>query len=1061
VRQACLLFGLLLAFAAVGVSQITTGTILGTVTDSSGATISGVKVSVKNIDTNLERSSTTDQFGNYTLSNLPPGVYQLTASAKAFQTQVYQRLELQIQQTARLNIGLQVGSITETVSITAAAPLVDTDNSAQGQVINNKFISELPLNGRNFNSLAILAPNVSAGVNGGPLQKILGDNIGVWANGQRDTNNEWNLDGASMNIGFYNWGAFIPPIEAIEEFKMQTGMYSAEFGFQAGANVNIMVKSGANRVHGSLFEFVRNDIGDARNYFSETRATLKQNQYGGTFGGPVYLPGIYNGKNRTFFFFAYNGTKQRTQSSAQMIFPTDEWKNGNFSTYSNGSEMTTLIDPLSGDPFPGKQIPLTRFSTVAKNIMKYWPEPNRPGMLYNAYKMAAVKHDDNSYIVKLDHRFTDSDSMFFRYAEDHRNRPEPEYIATFYRKVTIDANNGVLSETHIFSPTTLNDFKISFNHSYLADTGTRDGSDFSVAKDLGLTAVTASGRTAGFPYIYLQGVSAIGDNTSDPMLQPDDVGQVTDNITMFRGKHNLKAGIDVRHKRSDRWQGIDVRGVFNFVHWNEAGTGFSFADLALGLPQYSAISASVSQIRMRNNNIAGYFLDDYKVTPNLTLNLGVRYELQTVISDTRGTVTNFNFNTWKPIPLAAGDAFYSPDHNNFAPRFGLAWRPFGGNKTVIRAGYGVFYNANLGLALIRLASNAPYATISESYSSVESPINLDTNPFPSMGTVSTSSTPTYSGISPDYRAAVVQARSVNIQHQFNKDTSIEVGYFGNFCYGLDRLSQPNNATPGAGTVQLRRPHPEYGTVNEVLSDAKSFYNSGTIKVERRVASGLSMLSSYTFSRNIDNSFSSISSQPNDADLPQNSQNLAAERGLSAAHRKHRWVTSATYNLPFGRGQKFLNRGGIVGGIVGGWQLSSLATLQSGPVFGITMSGDYANQGGGITRPNRVCDGNLSRATRSIYHWFDTDCIQSPAKYSYGSAGRAFLIGPGMVNLDSSLGKEFSLKERARVQVRLESFNVLNHTNFGQPGTTVGSNTFGRINSAYDPRLMQAAMKLLF
>ncbi|HYI92604.1 MAG TPA: carboxypeptidase-like regulatory domain-containing protein, partial [Bryobacteraceae bacterium] len=366
-------------------AQTTTASIVGTVQDASGAVVPKASVKAKAVATNQVREVESDPDGNYILTNLPIGQYEVTVSATGFRTEMNEGITLQVGQRARLDVTLQTGSVTESVNVSAVVPIVNTEDAVFGDVIDNKRVVELPLNGRNFNALALLTPNVQSGVPGGAtLQNLLAGGIAVWAHGARDTDNEWNLDGATMNIGFYNWNSFNPSIDAIQEFKLQTGAYSAEFGFQSGANINIVTKSGTNNFHGTAFDFLRNDKMDARGFFPTSKPKLRQNQFGGTIGGPVYIPRIYNGKDRTFFFSNYEGVRIRQEQFGRFTLPTDEQRTGDLSRTSAGAPVTTpILDPVTQEPFPGNIIPSNRITSQSQKILPYFPRVNRPGQVFN------------------------------------------------------------------------------------------------------------------------------------------------------------------------------------------------------------------------------------------------------------------------------------------------------------------------------------------------------------------------------------------------------------------------------------------------------------------------------------------------------------------------------------------------------------------------------------------------------------------------------------------------------------------------------------------------------
>jgi hypothetical protein len=956
-------------------AQVTTATILGTVTDSSGAVVAKASVEAKAVATNLVRSATTDGEGNYTLSSLPVGEYEVTISAPGFRKEVQRGIIIQVQQRARLDVFLQPGSVTEVVNVVATSPIVNSEDGVFGDVIDNQRVVELPLNGRNFNTLALLTPNIQNGVPGGAtLQNFLAGGVGIWAHGNRDTDNEWNLDGASMSVGFYNWNSFNPSIDAIQEFKMQTGNFSAEFGFQAGANVNIVTKSGGNQVHGTLFDFLRNDKMDARGFFPTSKPKLRQNQFGGTVGGPVYIPKLYNGKDHTFFFSNYEGLRIRQEQFGSFIVPTNAQRNGDLTRTFSGAPFTgTILDPTTGSPFAGNVIPANRIKSQAGKLISFLPSENKPGSLFNYQINGPFQTQTNSTIQKIDHRFGAKDSIFARGAYDNRLRPDPAFFANFVRTTTLKAYNITLHWTRVWSPTVIQDASISYNRSAIVQSDPRENTDFNILSTLGIPNIPAKGQTNGFPLIAIAGYSSFGDMTNDPLIQPDEVRQFTYNLSAIRSRHHLKTGIDFRAVRSDRLQGLTVRGQFNFENNNPVGSGNSMADFLLGSPSQSSVGDRAWTIRMRQKRIGIYLADDWQVSPRLTLNLGLRWEPTTPVHDHSGEVTNFDFANGRPIPMTSGQQFYPTDWKDFAPRISFAFRPFRNDRTVIRGGYGIYYNSTMNLALFRLGSNPPWATVTNYFADKGAPPITFDNPFP-VGTAGVPPPPNYGGLSPDFKVGYSQLRSLHIAHQISENNAIEIGYAGNFALGGDRGVNANNAPPGPGPLQPRRRFPLYGVLTEVRSDAKTFYNSGTAKFTRRFSQGFTALSSFTFSRTIDQSFSSVAGNPTGGAESQDYSNLS-QRGLSSSHRKAVWVTSAIYDLPF-RGRAWAKQ------VIGGWQLGAISTVQSGGAFNVAVLGGVARLNTGVAqRANRVTDGNLSGSDRSIYRWFDTSAFQFAPMYT--------------------------------------------------------------------------------
>ncbi len=1053
---------LILAALAPLSAQITSASIVGTVKDSSGGVVPTAAVKVKAVATNQTRETKTDPDGNYVLTNLPIGQYQVTVAAQGFRTEVHEGVTLQVSQRARLDVTLQAGSVTESVNVTAEVPIINTEDAVYGDVIDNKRVVELPLNGRNFNALALLTPNVQSGVPGGAtLQNFLAGGIAVWAHGARDTDNEWNLDGATMNIGFYNWNSFNPSIDAIQEFKIQAGAYSAEYGFQAGANINIVTKSGGNKVHGTLFNFLRNDKMDARGFFPTSKPKLRQNQYGGTVGGPVYIPKLYDGRDRTFFFSNFEGIRIRQEQFGRFTMPTDEQRSGNLSRTSVGVPFTgVVVDPTNGQPLAGNILPANRITRQSQNILRYFPRVNKPGQVFNYEILAPVLTNSDSTIHRIDHRFSDKDTLFARGAYDNRDRPDPEFFPGFFRRTGLKAYNVVAGYTRVWTPSVVQETRASFNRSFIFQADPRENTSFNIQQELGIPNIPAAGQTNGFPWIAIAGYNAVGDMTNNPLIQPDTLYQLASNVSINRRRHTVKAGVDVRQIRSDRTQGLTVRGQFNFENANPVGSRNSVGDFLLGLPQQSVVGSRAWTIRMRNHRIGLFVQDDWRVSPKLTLSLGLRYEPSTPLHDSRGEVTGFDFAAGQPIPMQAGTPFYPKDWNNFAPRFGFAWRPFSSDRTVIRGGYGIYYNFTMNLALFRLGSNPPWAITNTFIANPGAPAITWDNPFP-RASAGAAPPPNYGAVTSDFGVGYSQLRSLHLSQQLTANDAVEIGYSGNSALGGDRGVNANDAPPGPGAIQPRRRFPQYGVLTEVRSDSKSFYNAGSLKYTRRFADGLTVLSSYTLSRTIDQAFSSVAGNPTGGGVSQTYLNLA-QRGLSSSHRKHVWTTSAVYELPFGKGRKYLAGGGPVDVVLGGWQLSSIVSIQSGGAFAVTVQGGAARVNtGSDQRPNRLREGNLSSSQRSITRWFDTDAFVAAPMFTFGSEETRTLIMAGLANTDLNLKKAFAIREGIHLEFRAEFFNLFNRNNFGQPGAVLGTPAYGLIAAAGPSRVSQMSLKLVF
>jgi hypothetical protein len=1055
---------ILLVVGGLASAQTTSTTILGTTTDSSGAVVPGVTVTATHVATNRTRAVISNESGYYTLPALEPGAYRVSAQKEGFKTQVHTNVLLQVNQRLALDFALAVGEVVERVEVTGEVPALDTASASLGSVVDQRKIVDLPLNGRNYAQLAWLVPGVTPGQRHSNDTVNFSNPYQISANGQRQFNTEVTMDGLSINSALLNQSNFRPSIDAIQEFRVQTGNYSAEYGFLSGAQVNLVLKSGTNAIHGTAFEFLRNERLDARDFFAAPgarRPPFKQNQFGATVGGPVI-------KDKTFFFTSYEGFRRRKALVGQAAVLTEAQRRGDFS-----SLTTPLRDPDNpGQTFPNNVIPASRLSPEAQKILQFMPLPNAAGALNFIGATQASANQEQGF-VRIDHHFSSQDRLFFRYGIGDQHVPEIQLNPNFSIVQDIRDQNAILSHTHVFGSSTLSELRLGYNRANNEFFGP-DRSNFSPLRDLGISGVAEDPRLKGVPSIGIPGYLGIAEHFLVPLTQIDWTYTVAWNLTRTMSRHTVKTGLDLRKSRMNRFFQQGNRGSFNFTG---VLSGNAVADFILGLPADTSravgpgIFNAIRQVRQ------GYYVqDDWRVTPKLTLNLGLRYELIGVPDDAHGNLRTFDFNTNRLVPeFGVTQGLYRSDHNNFAPRFGFAYSPFKirGKQTVFRGGYGLYYNAQ-ALQLYTVLGNNPPASLTENFNIAGGRRLTLANGFPGSGT--TPPFPALLAIADDFRPAYVQSWTFTIQQELWRSSVFEIGYVGSKSTRLDQTVTLNMPVPGPGDFQQRRPIPSVGAIRFFSSDSNATYHGLQSRFERRLNTGVTLLAAYTWSKTIDDNFIGTSTPLNTARWAQNPLNRRAEKSRSSFDIPHR--LSLTYLWqPF--------TGATVGGsrplgyLLGNWQVSGTITAQSGLGWTPNIAGDPANLGtfGSNIRPHRVGPSVPDGFRRDPFLWVspaafsvpdratDARCVAAPASCTYyGNLGRMTEQGPGVNNWDIGIARHFPTWEGHRLEFRAELFNSFNRPHFDTPNRTVATAIFGRVTSTnlqIPNRDIQFALKYVF
>ncbi len=1027
------------------------GILLGTVHDSSGAVISDVTVEIANIGTGATRTVRSNSEGGYIASNLPIGTYDVRGQKQGFNRVAVNNVVLGTDQQIRIDLTLTVGGLSTEVLVTGEVPLVSTDDSKLGGVITSNTVKDLPLNGRNFAQLAYLQPGVTTGLIGSSVPTLFGLGLGISSLGQRDIDNTFTLDGAPMHNLINNQPRFEPSIDAISEVSVETGIYSAEYGGQSGAQVNVATKSGTNTLHGALYDFLRNTAFDAHDFFSQHNTAvpvLRRNQFGGVLSGPVWVPKIYKGTNRTFFMFDYEGWRQTQSSPALAFFPTLAQRSGIFST--------PITNPLTGAPFPGNTIPSNLITPQAQALLRFLPVPNLNTTTSANTAVTELSTDNsNQFFGRVDEQINSRYNLFVRYSYGTRTTDAPTGAdLNTFNLIPTRSQNVVATLVGILKPQLINEFRLSYNRERFEWIGSGPGYAPGVAASLGIPGLTLNPQYQGVPALSISGFGGLSPVAAVEHLV-DDISTLDDTLSWNHGTHFVKFGTDINLTRTNFSAVTTPTGSLSFTG---VATGNAFADFLLGYPYSSSNGAgpegqAETLVYLRQWRANFFVTDDWKATRRLTINIGLRYELDTVVTDKGGHLRSVNLADDSLFPgVNVKEGLYKPDHKNFAPRLGLAYRPFNDNKTVIRAGAGIFYNTPILNTLSVLAGNPPYSLTATYTTNTTAPNLLLSNPFPTgLGQLPTVYSLT--GVDPNYRPGYTSEWMTNVQRQLFNSWLVEVGYTGSESAHLDRYLYKNEPyTPGPGSLQALRPNPGVGTIRWISTDSNSDYNALLARLQKQVSKSSTVLVSYAFSRDLGYGYSANISNIS----PQNYYDLSHERGLLPQFRKHQLSGSFTYGLPL-----LGHSNALLRGVAGGWQFNGIITLNTGAPFTVTTTGSPLNNGG-TARPNRTCDGGLPSGNRSPEYWFQTSCFVAAPLYTYGDSGQGILIAPGVSDVDLSIFKHFSFRDRYRIDLRIEAFNALNTPNLSTPGSTLGTATFGEITSTKGPnREMQMALKYVF
>jgi hypothetical protein len=1053
-------------------AQAVTGTILGLITDTTGAVMPGATVTLTNTGTGLVRVVITDANGEYTAPSLPTGNYAVKAELSGFKTVTRPDIPLGVDQRVRIDIKLEVGAVEESITVTGTSPLVQTSSSELGTTVGEEQIKTLPLNGRNFVNLTRTVPGVVRGI---PGANIDGAGSLAWrasasfsANGQRPRDNNYMLDGVDNNETWLQTVVLFPSVDALDEFKMQTSTYSAEFGHSLGGVVNLQIKSGTNAIHGSGFEFLRNSVFDANNFFNNRagrdKPDFSQHQFGGTVGGPLR-------KDKTFYFFDYQGYDVNQGATYLSTVPSAKMRAGDF------SELNRIIyDPITHLPFPGNVIPASRFDPAARNMLsQIIPESNTAGTVgangqtINNYLInPTLTRRDNQIDLKVDNALTQNNRFFARYSYEKTHRVLPATLPVAGDAGTtfgagdgnITAQGFALNDTHTFSSNLLNEFRFGWSSIKFFMTPIDYGNN--LAQAVGIPGINLSQTTSAFPQIMFNngGMRNIGSNGNQPLITNQNDFQVYDNITRVMGRQTMRAGGTWTHRSREILNADTIVGRFDFnqnLTSNCGGitsgctpasnTGFDFASFLLGYASNASRtlfdSGTYTEVRPE---IAAYVQDDIRMTDRLTINAGLRYDLFIPWVEVNNQQSNFDVSTGRFVVASdnavingvqVGRYLQTYGKTDFGPRFGFAYDISGTGKTIVRGGYGLFWNFTPGGTSSSKAQNQPFLQAQATTTTFGTNIILS-NGLAAPPGVHPELAPagsTRSAFDPNFRDAHAHNFNVNVQRQFGANYMVEAAYSGSRTQNSAIKTDLNQAPPTVGVTDqnINRPYatvsPALRTVGTLSSTGYLEYNGLLIKFQRRTANHFSFLNSYTYGRAID-----LASDNDGTVTLTNIFNPEYNRGPADYDVTHTFSSSWIYELPWAAQKAY-----------GGWQVTTMLYLRSGLPITITQSQSMLSTGITNNRPNTICDPALDNPT--IDKWFNTSCFQQVADTTgtFGNTGRNTVRGPGQFNIDGSLIKNTRIGN-VGTEIRLEVFNLLNHPQFANPNGQLGNAAFGTISA---------------
>jgi Carboxypeptidase regulatory-like domain len=1064
-------------FAAVASpsAQTNTGEIGGTVHDALGGTLPGAVVEITHVASGLKRDRISDHAGRFFAADLPVGEYVVSVELAGFKKVTQSGVLLNVGQRLNVSIVLQVGGLTDAITVSASPGLLNTANAEISDVIGNRQVVQLPLNGRQFLQLAQLTDGIAIPP-GGTRGAALGQTGSLPAvYGQRSGHNIYLLDGVKVTDEFLNNLVVSPSIDAIQEFKIQKTMYPAEFGGKASALINVVTKSGSNVFHGSALEFARSDKFDARNYFDDPAKPvppLEQHQFGASLGGPI-------APNRSFFFFNYEGQRLERSLTQTFSVPTVPLRAGDF------SGQAALCDPLTRTasgctPFGANQIPSDRLDPVAVALLAHVPDPTSGGLVQNLLAVGKEINPMDQVTVRIDQRLAGDDNLYGRFTAFSVRDEQPfgtsalneTLVPGFGRTVSTRSRNLALGYTHAFTSQVLNETRFGYLSVGGGQVSPNQGVNFAAAS--GLQGVTTDPRDMGYPQISFGGqFSTIGDPTS-AVSRDNRSYELYDNVLIDRGRHRFKFGGYLFRLEFNPVNPNAARGAFTF---NGQWTGNAFADFLLGYPSSAQVGHGRADEHGRSTWFHVYGQDDWRIRSNLTINYGLRYEINgqmndvdnrlsaidltvpggrfVIASDAAGHISPSALPLLSQIPIpyvtSAGAGWTAgllrPSYRRFAPRLSIVWTPDQAGKTVVSAAYGIFLNQWAYSVQQALASTLPFF-FAKSVSAANDALQ-PTFTTANMLLANADGTIGGSTMNHDFRTEYAKNWSVSAQRQVTPTMVVEASFLRSAIVGADSSTVLNVPTPGPGAIGPRRPVPQLANISAIRWDGYSIFNGLTLRAEQRLSRGLAFSGSYSVSKALDDA-SDPGATTYESNLPQDVRNMAAERAPASFDHRHRVIGSLTWALP--------QAGGALGS---NWRVNAIVNVQAGAPFTVNLGTDRANIGSGpAQRPDVTGDPNRGGAGTAA-QWFNTDAFSLPAPFTFGNSGRNTVLAPGYADVDLGVQKEIVLSDGARLELRWEVFNVFNRVNFDLPNRIFGTGNFGRVFSAQPARQMQFGIKVLF
>jgi hypothetical protein len=1106
-------------------AQVTTGAIVGTVSDVNGV-VPGATVTIRETGKNTSATFLTDATGNYAAPFLVPGTYAIEVQVQGFKKWVRDGIILQVNQRARVDVALEVGGLEETTTVVASSPVLNTDSSEVGTVIEERAIKELPLNGRNFATLVYLTPGVTPGQAGENLSGASTFNPRGASNfnalGHQANANAWLIDGIDNNEFTFNTVIVVPSVEQVREFKVLTGVFSAEFGRGAGV-VSVSTKSGSNQLHGTGYEYLRNDAFDARNFFvrkverpdgslqKDPVPPLHRHQFGGALGGALVIPGMYDGHNRTFFFADYTGIRERRGVTTVNTVPTAQARLGDFSNYRDrNGNLIVIYDPATTrvdatgqivrDPFPGNVIPADRINEVGANIASLYPLPNTGSGNFDNYISTPDREiTDNAFSGRVDHKISDNDSFFvrFNYGKFKLDAPQgqancclptpPDAAARFdlgpfvagIQNTRLTTHGAAFNYSKVITSNLINELRVGYAKTEPFTTQSDYG--HYASQSLGINGINVNDITTGLPNINITNFTGLSGGPNFLPVNPKQFHyQIEDALVWLRGRHQLKFGYRLVNRSPSPFTHTDTRSTIvfgtSFVNdpvTNTGGTGL--AEVLLGNFNSASRGFLREPYTLTVIEHGAFIQDDFKLSTRLTVNAGLRYEIFMAPTEEQDRLANFDYENYRLVYAGENGisrtAGKKTHYNNFAPRLGLTYDLTGDARTILRTGFGITYFPDPHAAGNLHGLNVPFV-ISQNVNHETNPLDMSTlrtiaDPFPPIVPVKPTTTaeliaanPRVQGHSFENETPYAEQWHLGIERQLFSSMLVELAYVGSAGKHLIVCYNPNEVQPGEGSQASRRLLQPIATVNNMLQcdpRNQSTYNAGTLKVQQRFTSGLQFLVSYTYGKALDYG-GSAASGGGAVGNGQTITDIAAWHGPSGYDTRHRAVISYVYELPWGPNRRWLKEGGVLGAVVGGWQLAGITTLTTGRPFSVSLQTGVNN--GAPSWPNRVASGELDKPTVDL--WFDPAAFSAPPANTYGDAGRGILYAPGHVNFDTSLSKRFSVFGRSNAEFRWDAFNLFNHPGFGFPNSAIGNASAGRITTTIvDNRSMQFALKFNF